>query len=270
MILFYNIRGDNMKILCIGHAAYDITIPLDKFVIENTKNRVDERVECGGGPASNAAYLLGKWGCDVTFMGVVGNDEYGRYIKKELDSVNVNTDYLELSSEYKTTSSFIIANKSNGTRTILTYRPKEMKMKEIDLSFEPDIILVDGQEYNVSDKILKKYPYEISGGQKQRVAVARALITHPDLILADEPTGALDSKSTEELLRLFSKINENNQTILMVTHSIKAASHAQRVLFIKDGVVFHQIYRGDKSMDEMYQNISDTLTVLATGGARNE
>ncbi|CBK89017.1 ABC-type antimicrobial peptide transport system, ATPase component [Faecalitalea cylindroides T2-87] len=120
------------------------------------------------------------------------------------------------------------------------------------------------------ESILKKYPYEISGGQKQRVAVARALITHPDLILADEPTGALDSKSTEELLRLFSKINENNQTILMVTHSIKAASHAQRVLFIKDGVVFHQIYRGDKSMDEMYQNISDTLTVLATGGARNE
>ena len=111
---------------------------------------------------------------------------------------------------------------------------------------------------------------QLSGGQKQRVAVARALITHPDLILADEPTGALDSKSTEELLRLFSKINENNQTILMVTHSIKAASHAQRVLFIKDGVVFHQIYRGDKSMDEMYQNISDTLTVLATGGARNE
>ena len=96
------------------------------------------------------------------------------------------------------------------------------------------------------------------------------MITHPDLILADEPTGALDSKSTEELLRLFSKINENNQTILMVTHSLKAASHAQRVLFIKDGVVFHQIYRGDKSMDEMYQNISDTLTVLATGGARNE
>ena len=88
------------------------------------------------------------------------------------------------------------------------------------------------------ESILKKYPYEISGGQKQRVAVARAFITHPDLILADEPTGALDSKSTEELLRLFSKINENNQTILMVTHSIKAASHAQRVLFIKDGVVF--------------------------------
>lgn len=151
-----------MKILCIGHAAYDITIPLDEFVVENTKNRVEQRIECGGGPASNAAYLLGKWGCDVTFMGVVGNDEYGRYIKKELDSVNVNTDYLELSSEYKTTSSFIIANKSTGTRTILTYRPKQMKMKEIDLSFEPDIILMDGQEYTASDKLLEKYPNAIS------------------------------------------------------------------------------------------------------------
>lgn len=151
-----------MKILCVGHAAYDITIPVDEFVVENTKNRVKERVECGGGPASNAAYLLGKWGCDVTFMGVVGNDEYGRYIKKELDSVHVNTDYLELSSEYKTTSSFIIVNKQNGSRTILTYRPEEMKMKEIDLSFEPDVILIDGQEYNISKKLLHKYPNAIT------------------------------------------------------------------------------------------------------------
>lgn len=146
-----------MKILCVGHAAYDITIPVDGFIRENTKNRVKERIECGGGPASNAAYLLGKWGCDVTFMGVVGNDEYGRYIKKELDSVHVNTDYLELSSEYKTTSSFIIVNKHNGSRTILTYRPDEMKMKEIDLSFNPDVILIDGQEYNISKKLLHKY-----------------------------------------------------------------------------------------------------------------
>lgn len=118
--------------------------------------------------------------------------------------------------------------------------------------------------------ILNKYPYEISGGQKQRVAAARALITHPDLILADEPTGALDSKAAEELLRLFNQINEKGQTILMVTHSIKAAAHAKRVLFIKDGEIFHQIYRGDKTKEEMYQNISDTLTVLATGGARYE
>lgn len=114
--------------------------------------------------------------------------------------------------------------------------------------------------------LLKKYPYEVSGGQKQRAAVARALITNPKLILADEPTGALDSKATDELLRLFSQINSFGQTILMVTHSVKAASHASRVLFIKDGEVFHQIYRGDSTNEQLYQKISDTLTMLATGG----
>ncbi len=117
-------------------------------------------------------------------------------------------------------------------------------------------------------ELLPKFPYEVSGGQKQRAAVARALITGPRLILADEPTGALDSKSTDELLRLFSDINRNGQTILMVTHSVKAASHAGRVLFIKDGEVFHQIYRGDCRNEELYQKISDTLTMLATGGER--
>ena len=120
------------------------------------------------------------------------------------------------------------------------------------------------------EDILTKYPYEISVGQKQRVAVARALITQPDLVLADEPTGALDSKSTEELLHLFGRINEKRQTIIMVTHSTSAASHASRVLFIKDGKIFHEIYRGNKTMDQMYQCISDTLTLLATGGVHHE
>lgn len=117
--------------------------------------------------------------------------------------------------------------------------------------------------------LLKKYPYEISGGQKQRVAVARALITGPKLILAHEPTGALDSKATDELLSLFNEVNTTGQTILMVTHSVKAASHAGRVLFIKDGEVFHQIYRGQDSFSAQYQKISDTLTLLQqTGGDR--
>lgn len=121
----------------------------------------------------------------------------------------------------------------------------------------------------ISD-ILEKFPYEVSGGQKQRAAVARAIITDPKLILADEPTGALDSKATDSLLKIFSDINRNGQTILMVTHSVKAASHAGRVLFIKDGEVFHQIYRGKSTNEEMYQKISDTLTLLATGGENNE
>lgn len=115
-------------------------------------------------------------------------------------------------------------------------------------------------------EILGKYPYEVSGGQKQRAAAARALITDPKLILADEPTGALDSQSSAELLRIFSQINQGGQTILMVTHSTDAASHANRVLFIRDGVVFHQIYRGDSTNEELYKKISDTLTMLRTGG----
>lgn len=143
-------------------------------------------------------------------------------------------------------------------------------------------LVLAGKQYHEMDKrltpvarklgiseLLSKYPYEVSGGQKQRAAVARAIITDPQLILADEPTGALDSKSSDELLALFSSINNDGQTIIMVTHSVKAASNAGRVLFIKDGRVFHQIYRGESSNEQMYQKISDTLTVLAKGGERD-
>ena len=114
------------------------------------------------------------------------------------------------------------------------------------------------------EEVLEKYPYEVSGGQKQRAAAARALITRPQLLLADEPTGALDSKASDRLLRIFSQVNQDGQTILMVTHSIQAASRAGRVLFIKDGNVFNQIYRGMLTDDEMYRKISDTLTILQT------
>ncbi len=116
------------------------------------------------------------------------------------------------------------------------------------------------------EELLNKYPYEVSGGQKQRAAAARAVITNPKLLLADEPTGALDSQSSSDLLRVFEKMNEAGQTILMVTHSTDAASHANRVLFIRDGVVFHQIYRGDCNNDQLYQKITDTLTMLKKGG----
>ena len=114
-------------------------------------------------------------------------------------------------------------------------------------------------------ELLDKFPYEISGGQKQRTAIARAIITQPQLILADEPTGALDSRSAGQIMDIFTGVNRAGQTVLMVTHSTQAASRAGRVLFIKDGQVFHQIYRGSQTDDQMYQSISDTLTVLATG-----
>ena len=120
------------------------------------------------------------------------------------------------------------------------------------------------------EKLLEKYPYEVSGGQKQRAAIARALITKPQLILADEPSGALDSKAADSLMNLFTTINQDGQTIVMVTHSVKVASSAKRVLFIKDGKVFHQLYRGNLTNEEMYERISDTLKILTTGGEEDE
>lgn len=144
-------------------------------------------------------------------------------------------------------------------------------------------LVLSGAKYNTMEKrlapiaeklgitqILDKYPYEVSGGQKQRAAIARALITKPQLILADEPSGALDSKAADSLMNLFTTINQDGQTILMVTHSVKAASSANRILFIKDGEVFHQIYRGNLTSEQLYQKISDTLTVLTTGGEESE
>ena len=136
------------------------------------------------------------------------------------------------------------------------YEQMEPKLKEVS------------RRLNLTE-LLKKYPYEVSGGQKQRTAVARAMITEPDIILADEPTGALDSRATDSLLRIFNEVNEDGQTILMVTHSTKAASHAGRVLFIKDGEVFQQIYRGNSTNEQLYQKISDTLTLLATGSIKD-
>ena len=135
--------------------------------------------------------------------------------------------------------------------------------REMDRSLEPV-----ARKLGIDD-ILSKYPYEVSGGQKQRAAVARALITKPQLLLADEPTGALDSRSTEGLLQAFQEINEAGQTIVRVTHSTKAASHAKRVLFIRDGAVFHQLYRGGCTESQQFQRIADTLTLLAGGGERS-
>ncbi len=146
-----------MKILCIGHAAYDITLPVTNYPIENTKNRVSSRLENGGGPANNAAYLLGMWGMDTYMCCLVGNDSYGKHIKDELDKVGVNTKYVEFSKDIPTTSSFIMSNTSNGSRTILTYRPNDMKLNKIEFDELFDFILIDGQEVEVSKHAIKKY-----------------------------------------------------------------------------------------------------------------
>ena len=132
----------------------------------------------------------------------------------------------------------------------------KVSVKQMEKQLQPIV-----QTLGIAD-LLQHYPYELSGGQKQRVAVARAIITKPELLLADEPTGALDSKTSDQLLTLFQQINQNGQTIVMVTHSSIAASRAQRVLFIKDGYVFHQLYRGDRSNTAFLEAIAETMTAV--------
>ncbi|WP_105617224.1 ABC transporter ATP-binding protein [Vallitalea okinawensis] len=201
-----------------------------------------------------------------------------------------------LASLDQPTSGEVLLNKRNFNtikeREISAFRRENLGFVFQDFnlldtfSLEDNILLplvLSGNKYNemkskltpIAKKLgihdlLAKYPYEVSGGEKQRAAVARALITEPHIILADEPTGALDSKSTDHLLQLFSDINQEGQTILMVTHSTKAASHAGRVLFIKDGKVYHQLYKGSMTNEEMFEKISHTLTIMTTGGGLDE
>ncbi len=147
-----------MKIFCIGNSAYDITSVVDEFPKENTKYRVQEQIECGGGSAGNAAYLLAKWGMDVFFIGTVGKDTYGKRIRDEFRTIGVNINYLSISSAYKTTSSHIIINKKSGSRTILSYREHNMQMPNMDIVDKPDIILLDGYEHDMAKKIIEQYP----------------------------------------------------------------------------------------------------------------
>lgn len=148
-----------MKVLCVGHLTYDILIETDSYPLENTKNRVNKVIGCGGGQVSNAAYLLGKWGIDTYILGLIGNDEYGKEVKKELESVSINTKYLEMNG--KTTLSYIIVNNQNGSRTIFTYHPTDLVMNNIEEDINPDIILMDGYEYEMALKMVKKYPNAI-------------------------------------------------------------------------------------------------------------
>lgn len=150
-----------MKVLCIGHSSYDISLPMDKYPKENTKYRVKEEYECGGGPAGNAAYLLGKWGVETYYQGVVGNDSFGKKIIEEFKSVNVNTDLVEMSDNCDTSISFILINKQNGSRTLFNYAKNRLEMKNVEYDFTPDIIHVDGNYFESSMKAFDKFPNAI-------------------------------------------------------------------------------------------------------------
>ena len=216
-----------MKIICIGNVAYDITIPVDEFPKENSKHRVNKRKECGGGPASNAAYLLGKWGLDVAFAGVLADDEFGKRIIDEFKSVNVNLKYLQVDKNSKTTASFIIANKSNGSRTVLSYREPAMELHEIELNFKPNIILIDGQEDIASRHVIKQFPQAtsvIDAGRatEQVISICRIV----DYVVCSK-------RFAEEVSKI--KIDYNDkETILNVYRALKREFPGEVVITLED------------------------------------
>jgi len=211
------------KIVCIGHASYDITFPFDHYPIENSKNRVPKRVECGGGPASNAAYLLGKWGLDVSFVGVLGNDIYGQRILKEFKEVNVKTDMVEIDVNYETTLSFIVVNKSKGSRTTFTQRNPEMKLKT-EKNLTADIILVDGQELETSIKAIKDNKEAISiidaGSLKEENIILGKMVDY--LVCSkdfaeDFTKLTIDFHNPESISQVYKKLEEEFSNKIIIT-----------------------------------------------------
>lgn len=151
-----------MKILCIGHSSWDITVPVDEYPIENTKYRYSEKYSSGGGPASNAAYLLGKWGMDTVIASSIGSDDFGTKIKKEFQDINVNTEYMETSYDKDTSLSFILINKNSGSRTVFNVATEHPPLKKLSYDFTPDIIFTDGHDYGASQSALSKYQNALS------------------------------------------------------------------------------------------------------------
>lgn len=214
----------DLKVLCLGHISYDIIFPLKGFIEENKKIRIKEKIECGGGPASNAAYLLGKWGIETYIAGVVGNDLYGNEIKNEFEISNVNTKYLEIRNDFETDNSIIINNQLNGSRTILTYIKEKEKMQELHLDFEPDIILIDGHEFEESKRIITKYPKAIvvlDAGRASKEVVELAQMVNYVVAskdFAEEVTGIkINYDDQETLKQLYSRLESMFSGMIVIT-----------------------------------------------------
>ncbi len=218
------------KVLCVGHAAYDITLPVDKFLEENKKVRITEQVECGGGASANAAYLLAKWGMDVSFAGIIGDDLYGSKIESEFLSIGCDTTYLKKSKSFDTTVSYIIANSSNGSRTIIVKRSKNLdeyfKTDEDNLvdEMKSDIILVDGEELELSKKVLKNNKNAISildaGNLKPSIVELGHLVTYLvcSLDFANEYTGnVINLKDARSIIPIYEKLVQDFKTNVVIT-----------------------------------------------------
>lgn len=213
-----------MKVLSIGLAAYDITIPFDGFPIENNKYRVKEKIECGGGPASNAAYLLAKWKVESYFAGIIGNDIYGKKILKEFNEIGLHTSFLEINKEINTSSSVIIVNEKTATRTVLTHCDNNVSMKDFELDIKPNFILLDGQEFEASKKILTKCPQAISvidaGTARDTVVELAKMVNYlvcSKSFAEDVSNIKIDYNNASSLVNCYTKLKEKFKNNIIIT-----------------------------------------------------
>lgn len=213
-----------MKIVCIGHSVYDITLPVDTFPEENKKLRIPNHIECGGGPASNAAYLLAKWGMDTSIVSIVGNDHYGNLIKQDYLDVGINIDYLELRDNRNTSSSYIIANKETGTRTIITSKDPQIRKLDKEVNIQADVILIDGEHPETAYEVLEKNPNAISildaGRVNDDTKFLGKFVTY--LVCskeyAEDFTGkTIDINNKEELINIHKALEEYFKTNIIIT-----------------------------------------------------
>ena len=213
-----------MKIVCIGHSVYDITLPVDRFPEENKKLRIPNHIECGGGPASNAAYLLAKWGMDTSIVSIVGNDHYGNLIKQDYLDVGINIDYLELRDNRNTSSSYIIANKETGTRTIITSKDPQIRKLDKEVNIQADVILIDGEHPETAYEVLEKNPNAISildaGRVNDDTKFLGKFVTY--LVCskeyAEDFTGkTIDINNKEELINIHKALEEYFKTNIIIT-----------------------------------------------------
>lgn len=205
-----------MKVLCIGHTTYDVVIPVDSYPVENTKNRVDNITYCGGGPSSNAAYLLGKWGIDTYFCGIVGDDYESGVIEAEFKSVNVNTNYLVKDKSYKTTKSYVIVNTTNASRTTLSDNSNN-KISDIEINIKPDIILIDGHEAELSKKIIndnKDSVVIIDAGRCTKEVIELCKLS--DYIVCSK-SFAIDYTGTDDINMMLDKLNNDFNGMVVIT-----------------------------------------------------
>ena len=214
-----------MKVLCIGHATYDVVIPVDNYPMENTKNSIGGSRACGGGPASNVAYLLGKWGIDTYFAGLVGNDYEARIIKKEFNDKGVNTDYFIMDKDYQTTKSYVIVNKENASRTTFACQTEKKYLTDLNIDINPDIILIDGHEYELSRKII-----ENNKGAKVVIDAGRctdeviALCKLCDYVVCSY-TFAKDYSKSDDLDIIFDKLRQDFNGEIVVTLEAKGCAY---------------------------------------------